>query len=81
MSLAIVIRNDLVDPEIKKLYYCPQARPSFAYMAPAWSFTLPPLQTACGAFDAISHCMECYFTDTEDADYLGDWRKRRSSRS
>ncbi|HHU13286.1 MAG TPA: iron-containing alcohol dehydrogenase [Clostridiaceae bacterium] len=50
-------------------------------MAPAWSFTLPPLQTACGAFDAISHCMECYFTDTEDADYLGDWRKRRSSRS
>jgi alcohol dehydrogenase YqhD (iron-dependent ADH family) len=38
-------------------------RCKFAILNPELTMTLPPFQTACGAFDAMSHIMERYFTD------------------
>ncbi len=39
-------------------------RPKFAIMNPELTMSLPPYQTACGTYDALSHIMERYFTDT-----------------
>ena len=39
-------------------------RPKFTIMNPELTMSLPPYQTACGTYDALSHIMERYFTDT-----------------
>jgi alcohol dehydrogenase YqhD (iron-dependent ADH family) len=39
-------------------------RPKFTIMNPELTMSLPPYQTACGTFDALSHIMERYFADT-----------------
>ncbi len=41
-------------------------RPKFAIMNPELTMTLSPYQTACGITDIFSHCLERYFTNTED---------------
>jgi len=38
-------------------------RPKFAILNPELTMSLPPYQTACGTFDALSHIIERYFTD------------------
>ena len=43
-------------------------RPKFAVMDPQLTTTLPPYQTACGVTDIISHCLERYFTATENVE-------------
>ena len=43
-------------------------RPRFAVMDPQLTTTLPPYQTACGITDIISHCLERYFTTTENVE-------------
>ena len=43
-------------------------RPVFAVMNPRYTCSLPPYQTACGAFDMLSHIMERYFTTTDHVD-------------
>jgi alcohol dehydrogenase YqhD (iron-dependent ADH family) len=37
-------------------------------MNPRYTCSLPPYQTACGAFDMLSHIMERYFTTTDHVD-------------
>ena len=43
-------------------------RPKFAIMNPELACTLPPYQTASGAFDIFSHCMERYFSHTPEVE-------------
>ncbi len=70
VSTSAVIRNDEVDPEIKNCFFAEEFRFDFAIINPELTYTLPPSQTAAGAYDIISHSMEDYFTSTEDAEYL-----------
>ena len=44
-------------------------RPKFAIMNPELTCTLPPYQTASGAFDMLSHCMERYFSHTPEVEF------------
>ena len=37
-------------------------RPKFAILDPVYTMTLPPIQTAAGAADIMSHCFEQYFS-------------------
>ena len=39
-------------------------RPKFSVLNPAFTCTLPPFQTACGACDMMIHIIERYFTNT-----------------
>ena len=45
------------------------ARPTFAVMNPELTMTAPMYHTLAGAFDAIVHAMERYFTNTEYVDF------------
>ena len=48
---------------------CPKTdviRPKFSVLDPAYTCSLPPYQTACGAVDMIAHICERYFTNTPD---------------
>ena len=40
--------------------------PEFAILDPQLTYTLPPYQSACGAYDMLSHLMERYFTNVEN---------------
>ncbi|MBQ4061716.1 MAG: iron-containing alcohol dehydrogenase [Christensenellaceae bacterium] len=40
--------------------------PKFAILDPVLTYTLPAYQTACGAYDMLSHLMERYFTNVEN---------------
>ena len=42
--------------------------PRFAILNPAFTCTLPPYQTACGATDILAHLMERYFTRVDHVD-------------
>lgn len=42
--------------------------PKFAILNPELTFTLGAYQTACGAYDMLSHLMERYFTNVTDTD-------------
>ncbi len=44
------------------------ARPVFAIMNPELTYSVPMYHTLCGAFDAIAHVMERYFTNTRNVD-------------
>lgn len=41
-------------------------RPKFAIMNPDLTMTLSPYKTACGITDIFSHCLERYFSNTEE---------------
>lgn len=43
-------------------------KPKFAVMNPELLKTLPPFQFRCAITDIVSHCMERYFTRTEDVE-------------
>lgn len=45
------------------------ARPTFAIMNPELTATVPLYHTLAGAFDAIAHAMERYFTNSEYVDF------------
>lgn len=45
------------------------ARPTFAIMNPELTTTVPLYHTLAGAFDAIAHAMERYFTNSEYVDF------------
>ena len=42
--------------------------PKFSVLNPELTYTVSPFQTACGAFDAMSHLMERYFTLVKQTD-------------
>lgn len=65
-SFSSVITRD--EGELKRPLNIDLSRPEFAVMNPEHSFSLSPYQTACGAFDAMTHIMERYFTNTRHVD-------------
>lgn len=58
------------DGWLKRSYNHDCARPKFAIMNPALTYTLPVYQTASGASDIMMHTMERYFTNTQDVDLI-----------
>ena len=70
VSTAAVLRNDEVDPEQKGCFFANEFRFDFAIINPELTYTLPPKQTAAGAFDIIAHAMEDFFADTQDVHYM-----------
>ena len=64
-----VITNE--EDKIKTGNHYPRCNPRFAMMDPEYTYTVPPLQTAAGGFDMLSHVMETYFS-APDEDNLSD---------
>lgn len=64
-----VITNDRTKEKLGIHHDC--LRPEFAILDPAYTFSLPPVQTAAGIADIMSHVFEQYFSPTKDA-YLTD---------
>jgi alcohol dehydrogenase len=70
VSTAAVLRDDTTDPERKYCIFAEEFRFDFAIINPEITYTLPPLQTAAGAFDIISHAMEDYFVAPSDVEFM-----------
>ena len=62
---AILTNNDTLE---KMAIESDLIRPVFAIMNPELTMTLTSYQTACGITDIIAHCLERYFTNTENVD-------------
>lgn len=60
-SLSCVVTNE--DMGYKGSVDIDVIRPEFAILNPELTMSLPPYQTMCGTFDALSHVIERYFTD------------------
>lgn len=46
-------------------YDYPACNPKFALMDPTYTYTVPRIQVASGAFDSLSHMMETYFSQPD----------------
>lgn len=62
MNNAAVITNE--ETAEKAYVFAPCLYPTVSILDPELLITLPPYQTACGAADAISHCLEIYLNNT-----------------
>lgn len=60
MSNSNVINKQ--DENLKRSFDHEVIIPKFSILNPELTYTVSPFQTACGAFDAMSHLMERYFT-------------------
>ncbi len=60
---AIITKEETLDKQAAETNLI---RPKFAIMNPELTINLPPFQTACGITDIFSHCLERYFTNTEN---------------
>ncbi len=56
---------------IKTSYNGDFLRPVWSLLDPEWTYSLNPYLTAAGAADALAHCLERYFTNTQGV-YLTD---------
>ena len=68
-SLSCVITKE--EGLIKRAVNTDVIRPKFAILNPELTFTLPPYQSSCGIWDAMTHVMERYFTNSEHVE-IGD---------
>lgn len=59
------------EQKIKTSRHYPRCNPKFAMMDPAYTYSVPPMQTAAGGFDMLSHVMETYFSEP-DEDNISD---------
>ena len=67
LSAAAMIADDLTD-KTEKLCLAHEALCfDFSIVNPELTYTLPAFQTAAGAMDIVSHCMDAYFNDITDA--------------
>lgn len=64
-STVITLENELGET-LKRSYNHDCARPLFAIMNPALTFSVPKYHTASGGADIMFHTMERYFTSTRD---------------
>ena len=64
MSCSNVVTKD----KLKRDFDDPLIIPKFSILNPVFTYTVSAYQTACGSFDAMSHLMERYFTQTEHTD-------------
>lgn len=71
-SNCAMIVNDSVDPVVKAKLLNSDFFNDFAIVNPELNYSLPPKQTACGAVDIISHCLEVYLID-DDTVELSDY--------
>ena len=62
-----MVQNDLLENPVKKGIGGPDITFDFVIADPELTYTLPPLQTAAGSFDIISHATESYFGDSDNA--------------
>lgn len=67
-NCAAVINND--DTLQKLCYSNPKMFPKFSILNPEVTYTLPPLQTACGAVDTIAHVLDTYTVDQWDNELI-----------
>lgn len=65
MSMSAVISK--MDIHVKTGILSPHLLPKVAFMNPEFTYTQPKHQTAAGIADAISHVMECYFSNNQGA--------------
>jgi alcohol dehydrogenase YqhD (iron-dependent ADH family) len=70
VSMCSMVVNDEGERELKRGFFSNQMKFDFAILNPELTYTLPANQTAAGAVDIISHYMELYFTNTENAEML-----------
>lgn len=56
------------DEKLKRSFDHELMIPKFSVLNPELTYTVSPFQTACGAFDAMSHLMERYFTLVKQTD-------------
>lgn len=63
-----VINND--EGHFKFCYCDPVLFPKFSVLNPEVTYTLPPLQTACGAVDTIAHVLDTYTVDQWDNELI-----------
>ena len=59
------------EQKIKTSRHYPRCNPKFAMMDPTYTYSVPPMQTAAGGFDMLSHVMETYFSEP-DEDNISD---------
>lgn len=71
-SNCAMIVDDHQDPVIKAKLLSSAFFNDFAIVDPELNYSLPAKQTACGAMDMISHCLENYLTD-DDSVEIGDY--------
>lgn len=67
LSSAAMILNDTLEHHVKGHFTHASFRFDFAVINPELAYSLPPKQVAAGAMDTISHAMEGYFSNTENA--------------
>ena len=66
MSNSSVLTNE--DNKLKRSVKSELIIPTFSILNPELTYTVSSYQTACGSFDALSHLMERYFTNTRDVE-------------
>ncbi|MDR3210434.1 MAG: iron-containing alcohol dehydrogenase [Planctomycetota bacterium] len=67
-SFSSVLTND--DGHFKRFLDNDLIYPVFSILDPAYTFSLPPYQTACGASDMLVHVTERYFTRTQNVELI-----------
>ncbi len=67
-NCAAVINND--EGQFKYCFSDPVLFPKFSILNPEVTYTLPPLQTACGAVDTIAHVLDTYTVDQWDNELI-----------
>ncbi len=65
-SKSSVITNE--DGDLKYALNIDLIKPRFAFMNPELTYSLPPVQTAAGVADIMSHIIERYFTNVDHVD-------------
>lgn len=70
MNGGAVITNEKLKVKTGRDY--PACNPKFALMDPTYTFTVPKFQMAAGGFDTLSHIMEIYFSESDEANVSDD---------
>ena len=70
MNGGAVITNEASKTKTGRDY--PQCNPKFALLDPSYTMSVPPLQTASGGFDILSHIMETYFSEPDEDNVSDD---------
>jgi alcohol dehydrogenase YqhD (iron-dependent ADH family) len=71
-STAVVSHHGLA---VKSYIWSDCLYPRTAILDPRLTYTLPPLETACGAIDIISHVLEIYLNGQDQSDLLHAWQE------
>lgn len=70
MNGGAVITNESLKVKTGRDY--PKLNPKFALLDPAYTFSVPKMQMASGAFDTLSHIMEIYFSRPDEENVSDD---------